>query len=117
MRPEKTIMILPPQCSVIYVGKLHRAPAESVERIRAPSTKLVMANQQRKPPTRRRHGQSGSCFCDHCLYYLHLHSLHDQSFGIVQLPVVWVLIIDVLFQRSQFYLFIYLFLAKEEKLY
>jgi len=31
--PEKTIMILPPQCSVIYVGKLHWAPAESVERL------------------------------------------------------------------------------------
>lgn len=84
-------MILPPECSVIYVGKLHWTPAESVKRIRAPTTKLVMANQQSRPPTKKRHGQSESCFWDQCLYYLSLRSLHDQGSTIVQLPVVIVL--------------------------
>lgn len=41
------------QTRLIYVGKAPRAPTESVERIRRPSTKLVMANQQQRPPTDR----------------------------------------------------------------
>jgi len=45
------------QARLIYVGKTPRAPTESVERIRSPSTKPVMANQQLRPPTDRRQGQ------------------------------------------------------------
>lgn len=45
------------QARLIYVGKALRAPTESVERIRSPSTKPVMANQQLRPPTDRRRGQ------------------------------------------------------------
>lgn len=41
------------QARLIYVGKALRAPTESVERIRRPSKKLVMANQQPRPPTDR----------------------------------------------------------------
>lgn len=41
------------QARLIYVGKAPRAPTESVERIRRTSTKLVMANQQLRPPTDR----------------------------------------------------------------
>lgn len=41
------------QARLIYVGKAPRAPTESVERIRSPSTKRVMANQQLRPPTDR----------------------------------------------------------------
>lgn len=39
------------QARLIYVGKALRAPTESVERIRRPFTKPVMANQQLRPPT------------------------------------------------------------------
>lgn len=41
------------QARLIYVGKALRAPTESVERIRRPSRKVVMANQQPGPPTDR----------------------------------------------------------------
>lgn len=41
------------QARLIYVGKALRAPTESVERIRRPSAKPVMANQQLRPPTDR----------------------------------------------------------------
>lgn len=41
------------QARLIYVGKAPRAPTESVERIRRPSRKVVMANQQPGPPTDR----------------------------------------------------------------
>lgn len=41
------------QARLIYVGKALRAPTKSVERIRRPSRKLVMANQQLRPPTDR----------------------------------------------------------------
>lgn len=45
------------QARLIYVGKALREPTESVERIRSPSTKPVMANQQLRPPIDRRQGQ------------------------------------------------------------
>lgn len=45
------------QTRLIYVGKAQRAPTKSVGRIRNPSTKLVTANQQLRPPTDRRRGQ------------------------------------------------------------
>lgn len=41
------------QARLIYVGKARRAPTESVERIRSPSTKPVTANQKLRPPTDR----------------------------------------------------------------
>lgn len=44
------------QARLIYVGKALRAPTESVERIRSPSTKPVTANQQLRPPTDKHWG-------------------------------------------------------------
>lgn len=41
------------QVRLIYVGKALRAPMESVARIIRPSRKVVMANQQLRPPTDR----------------------------------------------------------------
>lgn len=49
------------QARLIYVGKALRAPTESVERIRKLSRKLVMANQQLRPPTDRCQDQLRQC--------------------------------------------------------